>query len=130
MDNNKNIDEKYDISKYTDNELYEILDLNNPSDRELEAKILHMINKYANFQNELQKEGINAVFPSLDDFDLVDLLFYFDLTFSNNPDYKPAVKDLIAFSPAANTISDEQFERVFPMIEQFIKWFLFDFKKL
>jgi len=55
--NNKNeklkiIDDKYDISTYTDNELYDILDLNNPSDRELEAKILHMINKYANLQNE------------------------------------------------------------------------------
>ena len=45
-------DDKYDISKYTDKELYEILDLNNPTDRELEAKILHMINKYANMQNE------------------------------------------------------------------------------
>ena len=89
-----------------------------------------LIEKYANFQLELQNQGINAVFPSLDDFDLVDLLFYFDLTFSNNPDYKPAVKDLIAFSPAANTISDEQFEKVFPMIEQFIKWLLFDFKRL
>jgi hypothetical protein len=45
-------EDKYDISKYTDKELYDILDLTNPSDRELEAKIIHMINKYANMQNE------------------------------------------------------------------------------
>jgi hypothetical protein len=38
----------YDISGYKDNELYEILDLVNPSDRELEAKILMEIHKYEN----------------------------------------------------------------------------------
>jgi len=48
---NKEGDE-YDISKYTDKELYVILDLNNPSDRELEARILHLINKYASMQND------------------------------------------------------------------------------
>jgi hypothetical protein len=42
----------YDVNKYTDAELYNILDLVNPSDRELEAKIFHMINKYKNMQNE------------------------------------------------------------------------------
>lgn len=42
----------YDVNKYTDAELYNILDLVNPTDRELEAKIFHMINKYKNMQNE------------------------------------------------------------------------------
>ena len=48
MDNNKNLPEKslYDPSAYTDNELYDILDLVNPTDRELEAKILMMVHKY------------------------------------------------------------------------------------
>jgi hypothetical protein len=45
-------EDKYNISQYTDNELYSILDLNNPTDRELEAKLIHMINKYSNMQNE------------------------------------------------------------------------------
>ncbi len=36
----------YDIHAYTDNELYDILDLASPTDRELEAKILMMIHKY------------------------------------------------------------------------------------
>jgi hypothetical protein len=36
----------YNINDYTDVELYEILDLLNPSDRELEAKILFFIRKY------------------------------------------------------------------------------------
>ena len=41
----------YNITSYSDQELYAILDLTNPTDRELEAKILHMIWKYDNFGN-------------------------------------------------------------------------------
>ncbi|MFY7731227.1 MAG: hypothetical protein ACOVRN_17040, partial [Flavobacterium sp.] len=41
----------YNINGYTDEELYAVLDLSNPTDRELEAKILHMIWKYENFGN-------------------------------------------------------------------------------
>jgi hypothetical protein len=37
----------YDVNGYTDNELLEILDLDNPTDRELEAKILMMIHQYS-----------------------------------------------------------------------------------
>ena len=36
----------YNIDEYSDEELYQILDLNDPTDRELEAKILMMIHKY------------------------------------------------------------------------------------
>ena len=39
-------DDLYDIDKYSDDELYDMLDMNNPSDRELEAKIMIMVNKY------------------------------------------------------------------------------------
>ena len=42
----------YDIQGYTDNELYDILDLVNPSDRELEAKILMEIHKYENIDTK------------------------------------------------------------------------------
>jgi hypothetical protein len=42
----------YDINKYTDEELYTLLDLTNPSDRVLEAKIIQMINKYSLIANE------------------------------------------------------------------------------
>ena len=46
---NKNM---YDVNSYTDRELLDILDLTNPSDRELEAKIIFFINKYKNMQND------------------------------------------------------------------------------
>jgi hypothetical protein len=44
--------EIYDINDYTDENLYEILNLTNPTDRELEAKILQMIKKYENMNTE------------------------------------------------------------------------------
>lgn len=42
----------YDVNEYTEKELYDILDMNSPTDRELEAKIIFLINKYENMQNE------------------------------------------------------------------------------
>jgi len=48
---NKFNEELYDISQYDDKELYEVLDLFNPSDRELEAKIIFYINKYTAIEN-------------------------------------------------------------------------------
>jgi hypothetical protein len=36
----------YDVESYSDRELYDILELDNPTDRVLEAKILSMVNKY------------------------------------------------------------------------------------
>ena len=41
----------YDVSTYSDVELYELLDLSNPTDRELEAKIIFLYRKYKNMQN-------------------------------------------------------------------------------
>jgi hypothetical protein len=41
----------YDVHSYTDNELLELLDLSNPTDRELEAKIIHLIRKYDNINS-------------------------------------------------------------------------------
>lgn len=47
-----NKEDIYNVSSYTDEELYGLLDLNNPSDRELEAKIISMIQKYNNIPND------------------------------------------------------------------------------
>ena len=43
---NKDAENVYDISNYSEEELYNILDLTSPTDRELEAKIISMIDKY------------------------------------------------------------------------------------
>ena len=46
------MDDTYNVASYTDKDLLSILDLTNPTDRELEAKILHMIWRYENTGNE------------------------------------------------------------------------------
>ena len=56
----------YDINDYSDAELYEILDLNNPSDRELEAKLLMTIHKYQDVSNKSGKK-LTAFFESVYD---------------------------------------------------------------
>ena len=49
----------YNVDNYTDAQLYDILDMSSPTDRELEAKILHLIRKYTAMQtaagNQLSK---------------------------------------------------------------------------
>ena len=49
----------YDITKYSDNELFNILDVINPTDRELEARILFLVHKYENMQNKSGDELAN-----------------------------------------------------------------------
>ena len=43
---NKEDEDLYNIEKYSEDELYQMLDLDNPPDRVLEAKLLYMIEKY------------------------------------------------------------------------------------
>jgi len=50
--NKRNEDNMYDVSTYSDGELYDILDLSNPTDRELEAKIIFLYRKYKIMQND------------------------------------------------------------------------------
>jgi hypothetical protein len=52
MSNIKTSEDIYNVSKYTDTELYHVLDLSNPTDRELEARIYHLIKKYKTMDNE------------------------------------------------------------------------------
>ena len=47
-----NSEDIYNVNKYSDIELFQILDLINPSDRELEAKIIQMMNKYQTIKND------------------------------------------------------------------------------
>jgi hypothetical protein len=65
MNNNNNEDaELYDVNQYSDNELFNMLDLTNPTDRELEAKILMTIDKYSEIAGETAIE-IKLFFESV-----------------------------------------------------------------
>ena len=67
------MDEIYNIEKYTEEELFTMLDLNNPSDRELEMKLLTTIDRYAEIEGEdsnkikaFFQEAYDYFFPSAD----------------------------------------------------------------
>ena len=49
--NKMNPESLHNIDSYTDDELYTILDLDDPSDPELENRILFLFQKYRNMQN-------------------------------------------------------------------------------
>ena len=46
------MNDPYNVENYSDEDLYKILDINNPSDRELEARINSLIFKYSNMGND------------------------------------------------------------------------------
>ena len=50
------MEDTYDVKNYTDTELLNILDLTNPTDGELEAKILYFVNKYNNIGNDASEK--------------------------------------------------------------------------
>lgn len=52
----------YDVTTYSDKDIFNILDLNNPSDRELEAKILTMVNKYTRMKGTLSADMLAKFF--------------------------------------------------------------------
>ncbi len=52
INNINDIENSYNVKNYTDEELYDILDLDNPNDHVLEAKIVQMINKYSEIGGE------------------------------------------------------------------------------
>jgi len=57
--NKRSNEDMYNINKYTDSELFQVLDLVNPSDRELEAKIIYFLKKYESIKNESGKQLYN-----------------------------------------------------------------------
>ena len=45
--------DEFDVSEYSDRELFVLMDLDDPSDRVLEAKILQLLDKYENIDNKM-----------------------------------------------------------------------------
>lgn len=76
-------DDLYNVNKYTNKQLYDILDMNNPTDRELEAKIIHLINKYSNMQNE-SGDQLSLFFQNIYDRFFYDTDNNSDINESNN----------------------------------------------
>jgi hypothetical protein len=116
----------YKIKDYTDEELYEILDLNNPTDRELEAKILMMIHKYENSKAKSSKKLVKFFEDIYEHFfDDSDEELYEDFTDRKLTDEQKEENDalnttldnlkeqgLISYDVTLNELSDDSFNEL------------------
>ena len=101
----------YDINEYTDDQCFEMLDLNNPSDRELEMKILQQMDKY-----ERKSKRLYQFFEQMydrffaDDEDEEDVIegFASDATFQYNgkPIPKPTAEPKVVVGAKQYKIDD------------------------
>jgi len=73
--------------------------------------------QYFLFENELKEIIGENIFPSLEDVDIVDILTFFQLTFGNTTEYEEIVKSVIKYHV---NITDEQFIKIYPLIEKYI----------
>ena len=116
----------YKIKDYSDAELYEILDLNNPTDRELEAKILMMIHKYENSKAKSSKKLVKFFEDIYEHFfDDSDEELYEDFTDRKLTDEQKEENDalnitldelkeqgLISYDVTLNELSDASFNEL------------------
>lgn len=92
-----------------------------------------LIEKYIEFQAEITKEGIEClIFPPIEDVDLSNLVYIFELKFKNSNNYKDTIKELISYYSLLYfiNITDDDLNKIFPYIEKFIKYYFEEFKLL
>ena len=80
-----------------------------------------IINKYLDFQNNINSIVPIDVFPSLDDVDVVDLLMFFNFTFGYVSEYETIITELISYNNVE--IKPEEMQKVMPVIIKFIDEF-------
>lgn len=82
---------EYDISEYTDKEIYDILDLVNPSDRELEAKIMMKTREYNISNRDGENDGI---------IDFLNQIYHHFFEESEEEEEKESVKEGFTSGPS------------------------------
>lgn len=81
--------------------------------------------KYVEFKTGINTKfdnQFNDLFPNIDDIDIVDLLFFFNLKFasSNDDENKQAVKDIASIYKI--DILDDKFDELFIYVNDFINF--------
>ena len=83
---------------------------------------LLIIEKYNELINKLKEYITVDIFPSLDDIDIADLVFFVSLNFAGSKNnYQEALKDLIDCHNIK--LDDETFIEVYNVVHPFILWF-------
>ena len=67
------------------------------------------------------KDYITAsIFPSLEEMDLVDIIFFFNLYFKSETTYKLSLKDLLELKNI--NVNDKQLDDIYNIVLPFIIW--------
>ena len=87
-----------------------------------------LIKKYIDYQNEV-KQIINVtILPSLEDFDILDILLYFNLYFNiGQTNYEQTINDIVEMNNLK--IDNNDLQKVMPLTIDLIDW-LIKFQKI
>ena len=87
-----------------------------------------LIKKYIEYQNEVKNIIDCSILPSLDDFDILDILLYFNLYFNiGQTNYEKTIYDIIEMNNLI--INDTDLKKVMPLTIDLIDW-LIKFQKI
>ena len=87
-----------------------------------------LIKKYIDYQNQMKQIIDCNILPSLDDFDILDILLYFNLYFNiGQPDYETVIRDIIEMNKL--NIDQNDLNKVMPITLDLIEW-LIKFQKI
>ena len=80
-----------------------------------------IIEKYNTLLQNIKQHTNISIFPSLDSYDIYELIYYFNINFDNISDYEPKIKEII--NTYNLNISDDIFKNIYPDIKSFLDWF-------
>ena len=87
-----------------------------------------LIKKYIDYQNEVKKIIKCNILPSLEDFDILDILLYFNLYFNiGQTNYENTINNIIEMNNLK--IDNNDLQKVMPLTIDLIDW-LIKFQKL
>ena len=87
-----------------------------------------LIKKYMDYQNQIKQIIDCNILPSLDDFDILDILLYFNLYFNiGQPNYEKVIRDTIEMNKL--NINETDLQKVMPLTLDLIDW-LIKFQKI
>ena len=82
-----------------------------------------LIKKYMDYQNQVKQIIDCNILPSLEDFDILDILLYFNLYFNNGQlDYKKVIDDIIDLNKL--NINENDLQMVMPLTLDLIDWLI------
>ena len=80
------------------------------------------------YQNQIKQIIDCNILPSLDDFDILDILLYFNLYFNiGQPNYEKVIRDTIEMNKL--NINETDLQKVMPLTLDLIDW-LIKFQKI